>query len=105
MPALDLVRRLQLWTLDRRRHQREFADGTVLVKAPNGTIMTAELVDRTPGGLRIRFAGNALPAGARLLVMAPFSDFDARVAWSRPTEMGAEAGLQIWPTATSRQTN
>lgn len=92
MPALDLFRRLQLWTLDRRRHPREFADGSVLVKTPDGTIMTAELVDRSPGGLRIRFSGDAFPAGARLLVMAPFSDFDARVAWSRPTQTGAGSG-------------
>jgi hypothetical protein len=97
MSTLEIVRRFQRRALERRLHHREFADGSVLIKTQDNVLRTAELVDRSVGGLRIRFSGEALTPGFHLRVMTPFSDLHARVAWSRATETGAEAGLQVWP--------
>jgi hypothetical protein len=94
--TLNILQSIHSWIHERRRNRREFVDGTVLIRRRNsrGELITACLVDRSAGGFRARYSGSALVPGEEVLLMTPYADFRACVAWSKCFEERKESGFR-----------
>jgi hypothetical protein len=81
---------------ERRSFPREFADGTVLIQCPtSGRMLTATLIDRSFGWVRVKYVGERVAVGETVLLMSPMNDRQVRVGWSEHSGDQNEAGLQI----------
>jgi hypothetical protein len=66
-----------------------------LIRAQDGSVVKSQVVDVSPSGLRIRYAGKGLEAGSEVDVIYPLVDSRATVAWTVRSDQWIETGLHV----------
>ncbi|MGE0405980.1 MAG: PilZ domain-containing protein [Candidatus Korobacteraceae bacterium] len=83
--------------IERRLVPRTLANGEVVLRPYDRTLLQGQMVDIGAGGFRMRYVGKRMRVGSEVEVVHPWNNLRALVAWTIRSGDWIHAGFKLIP--------